>query len=87
MQDAMKLRALEAPTENGASNWLTVLPLHQQGFFLKKQALWDALRMRYVIPLKRIPQNCCVAPLSMSSMHYHVLKEVSLSFTIMKFDC
>ena len=54
----MILRALEAATENGASNWLTVLQLHQQGSFLEKQALWDAFRMRYGIPLKRIPQNC-----------------------------
>ena len=54
----LKSRALEASIENGASNWLTVLPLKKQGFVLDKQAFWDGLYIRYGIPLPRLPINC-----------------------------
>ena len=54
-----KLRSIEAATESGASNWLTVLPLKKQGFSLEKQAFWDGIRIRYNIPLERLPTNCC----------------------------
>ena len=33
-----KRRILEASVEKGASNWLTVLPIKEKGFCLKKQA-------------------------------------------------
>ena len=50
-----KLRSIEASTENGVSIWLTVLPIKRNGFFLDKQALWDAMQIRYNIPLERLP--------------------------------
>jgi hypothetical protein len=59
----MKTRAIEGSIENGASNWLTVLPLKNQGFFLDKQAFWDGLYLRYGIPLPRLPPICaCGVP-------------------------
>lgn len=56
--DKEKLRCVEAASENGASIWLTVLPIKENGFFLEKQAFWDAIRIRYNIPLERMPSSC-----------------------------
>ena len=52
------LRLIEASTENGASIWLTVIPIKRNGFFLEKQAFWDAIRIRYNILLERLPTIC-----------------------------
>ena len=46
-----KLRSIEASTENGASIWLTVIPIKGIGFFLE---FWDAIRIRCIIPLERL---------------------------------
>ena len=40
------------------SIWLTVIPIKRSVFFLDKQAFWDAIRIRYSIPLKRLPILC-----------------------------
>ena len=65
-----KLRALLASIENGASNWLNVLPLKEHGFFLAKQTFWDAVCLRYSIPLQRMPLSCvCGEPFNVQ----HVL--------------
>ena len=53
-----KLRALESCLEKGASNWLNTLPLKMQGFALDKQTFWDAIYVRYNIPLSRLPSKC-----------------------------
>ena len=53
-----KFKAIEACNENGASIWLTVLPIKRNGFFLEKQAFWDGVKIRYNIPLDRIPTTC-----------------------------
>ena len=53
-----KLRALESCLEKGASNWLNALPLKMQGFALDKQTFWDAIYVRYNIPLSRLPSKC-----------------------------
>ena len=48
-------------------------------FFLRRKALWDALRMRFGIPLKRIPQNCeCGSPFNVQ----HALSCPKGGFTI-----
>ena len=61
-----KLRSIEASCESGASMWLTVLPIKQHGFFLEKQAFWDAIRIRYGIPLNKLPSQCvCGCPFSL----------------------
>ena len=43
-----KLRSTEA-------FWLTVIPIKKNGFFLEKQAFWDAIRIKSDIPLERLP--------------------------------
>ena len=40
-------RAVEISRENGASSWLTALPLTECGFTLHKGAFRDALCLRY----------------------------------------
>ena len=51
-----KLRSIETSTQNGASIGLTVIPVKRNSFFfLEKQAFWDAIRIRYNIPLERLP--------------------------------
>ena len=45
--------------------WLTALPLKEHGFALDKQSFWDAIRLRYAIPLNRLPTSCvCGVPYS-----------------------
>ena len=53
-----KLKSLELISEQGASSWLSTLPLHRYDFHLEKQAFWDGLRLRYGIPLSKIPLHC-----------------------------
>ena len=43
IQDVGNGRALEAYLENGASIWLTAIPLKEHGFALDKQSFWDVL--------------------------------------------
>ena len=52
------LKIIDAITEKGASSWLTSLPIKDQGFYLDKQSFFDALYIRYGIPLKRMPLKC-----------------------------
>ena len=56
--DQDKLKALEASRENGASIWLTSMPIKEDGFALDKQTFWDCIYLRYYIPLQRIPTTC-----------------------------
>ena len=53
----MKRAVLQAK-ENGASSWLTVIPLHEHGFALNKAEFRDALSIRYNKQLKGIPSTC-----------------------------
>ena len=52
-----KLRSIEVWTKNGASIWLTVIPI-KRCFFLEKQAFWDAIRIRNNIHLEYLPTLC-----------------------------
>lgn len=52
-----QLRTLETSTESGAYNWLTVLPIEKHGFALDKRSFWDAIHLRYSLPLTRLPEN------------------------------
>ena len=54
----IRLRALEASLEIGASNWLTALPIKDHEFTLDKQSFWDALYLRYHIAHKNLPSKC-----------------------------
>ena len=42
----------------GASSWLTGIPLVDQGLVLNKQELRDVLRLRYNMPLSDLPSKC-----------------------------
>ena len=35
-----------------------MIPIKRNGFSLEKQAFWDAIRIRYNIPLERLPTLC-----------------------------
>ena len=52
------LKLLECITEPSTSNWLTALPLKDQGFHLDKRSFWDAICIRYNLPLPKLPSNC-----------------------------
>ena len=51
-------KRLECITEDGASSWLTALPLRKYGFFLDKQSFRDALFLRYGYRLSKLPATC-----------------------------
>ena len=44
--------------EQGSSSLLTVLPIKHLGFSLPKAEFWDAVYLRYLLPLKRLPSHC-----------------------------
>ena len=43
----MQQKAIEIAKSEGASIWLTTLPLKDENFVLNKQEFFDALYMRY----------------------------------------
>ena len=47
-----------AVQEKGASSWLTVLPLKDQGFTLNKEEFRGALSLRYDRKIKNLPSKC-----------------------------
>ena len=53
--------------ENGASSWLTALPIEEFGFTLHKGAFRDALALRYGWSPTMVPSHCaCGQPFSVS---------------------
>ena len=51
------LRAVKQSQATGASNWLNVIPLEDQGFTLTKNEFRDALALRYNRPFKGLPSK------------------------------
>ena len=51
-------RLNELNREQGASSWLTTIPLSEEGYDLTKQLFWDLIRIRYGCTLTRLPSNC-----------------------------
>ena len=51
-------RLNELNQEQGASSWLTTLPILGEGYDLTKQLFWDLTRIRYGWSLTRLPTNC-----------------------------
>jgi len=49
--------------ENGASLWLTTLPIKEDGFQLDKQSFWDLLKIRYGFRLPRLSEKCACGSL------------------------
>ena len=49
---------MDQASEKGASSWLTALPIQEFGFCLHKQAIRDALCVRYGWQLEILPLHC-----------------------------
>ena len=47
---------IDIGTRNGASNWLSALPIGSKGFSLNKQEFTDALALRYGWIVKGLPE-------------------------------
>jgi hypothetical protein len=56
--DSVKMKLYEAITEQGASSWLTTLPLKIHDLYLNKQTFWDSIYLRYGIQIPRLPSKC-----------------------------
>ena len=56
--DALLQRHLEEARKEGASSWLTALPLSQYDFALNKGEFRDGLLLRYGKNLPRLPDKC-----------------------------
>ena len=54
----MEIRLNDIAQEQGSSSWLTVFPIKRLGFNLSKSDFWDAVHLRYGLPLKSLPSNC-----------------------------
>ena len=44
--------------QKGASNWLSTLPLDEQGFTLTKSEFRDSLALRYAKDIRELPSKC-----------------------------
>ena len=51
-------RMMELATEKGSSNWLSVIPLKDQGYDLNKREFRDAIRLRYDWDIPESPSVC-----------------------------
>ena len=51
-------RSMDLAQEKGASNWLTILPIDENGFTLHKGAFRDAIALRYGWLPSNIPSTC-----------------------------
>ena len=54
----MEIRLNDIAQKEESSSWLTVLPIKRLRFSLSKFEFWDVVRLRYGLPLKRLPSNC-----------------------------
>ena len=53
----MEIRLNDMAQEQESSSWLTVLPIKPLGFNLLKSRFWDAVRLRYALPLNRLSSH------------------------------
>ena len=51
-------RTLSNASAKGASNWLNVLPLAEEGYVLNKEEFRDAMAMRYSKHILGLPSKC-----------------------------
>ena len=59
----MEIRLNDIAQELGSSSWLTVLPIKPLGFNFSKSGFWDAVRLRYGLPLNSLSSHCdCYKP-------------------------
>ena len=53
------MRLNDTNQEKGISNWLTVLPLADNGFSLNNEQFWDSIHIRYGWEIKKnLPTTC-----------------------------
>ena len=58
-----QLKLNQLACTKGASSWLTLLPLADEGYDLNKELFWDLISIRYGFQLKRLPTTCeCGSP-------------------------
>ena len=53
----MEIRLNDMAQEQESSSWLKVLPIKPLGFNLSKSDFWDAVRLRYALPLNRLSSH------------------------------
>ena len=56
--DITQRRKIEMNNEKGASNWLSTMPIKEQGFSLTKDEFHTAVAIRYGLPISRLPEYC-----------------------------
>ena len=56
--DDLQKRLNDLASEKGASSWLTILPIKDEGYLLNKQLFWDLIRIRYGLQLAKLPAKC-----------------------------
>ena len=54
---SMEIRLNDMAQEQESSSWLTVLPIKPLGFNLSKSDFWDAVSLRYTLPLNRFSSH------------------------------
>ena len=69
-------RLNELNREQGASSWLTTIPLSEEGYDLTKQLFWDLIHVRYGWTLTRLPSNCECGNVSLR--HNHIRNNTSI---------
>ena len=80
----MEIRLNDIAQEQGSSSWLTVLSVKRLGFNLSKSDFWDAMRIRYGLPLKRLPSDCgCSKPYNVQ----HAISCKKQGFVTLKQHC
>ena len=56
--DNLQIRTIKQNREKGASSWLSVLPLREQGFALTKDEFRDCIALRYGDKISNLPSKC-----------------------------
>ena len=70
----MEIRLNAIAQEQGSSSSLTVLPVKPLGFNLSKLDFWDAVRLRYGLPLNRLLVIVTATNHIAYNMQYHAGK-------------
>ena len=52
-----KLKLSDIQQEKGASIWLSMLPLKDEGYCLNKQEIWNLVKLRYGWPFSWLPTH------------------------------
>ena len=51
-------RFMKQSQDKGASSWVNVIPLEDEGFNVSKEEFFDSLRIKYNLPLPLLPVTC-----------------------------